>query len=108
MKASLSDLFIFHFIFYSPPPPLPSSLFLLDGFRPLGGISVAGGPAGSSEVLPPPPPTPSLNSPFPSAGGRQDLHNRRPEPRPPPPERDVSLSGNDGEGVTVAAGGQRV
>lgn len=63
---------------------------------------MAGGPAGGGgqQCSPAAPAQPSPAR-GPGAGGRQDLHHRR------QPQRDVSSSGNDGKGLTAAAGGQR-
>lgn len=55
----------------------------------------------------PSPAQPGLRAGPPLAGGRT-CTTAAPSRGRRQPERDVSLSGNDGEGVTVAAGGQRV
>lgn len=90
----------------------PSCLILSDGLRSPGGISMAGGPAAGSEASrgrPTPQTRPRAAQPAgPSLAGGRTCTTAAPSRSRRQPEWDVSSSGNDGEGVTVAAVGQRV
>lgn len=104
--ASLShspEAFFFLLFFF------PSCLLMSDGLRSPGGISMAGGPAGASAApRGRPAPLSLAQPPGPSLAGGRSCTTAAPSRSRRQPERAVSSSGNDGEGVTVAAVGQRV